>query len=80
MLNPKIPGLPDGWRVVLFRQSINHPRDAVVMCERDFPLPKQRNFVVWSCNMIEGGCSGGFYATSYSEAQFEFSRRTERLN
>ena len=73
------PGLPAGWRVVHLRQSTRHPRDAVVLCERINPLANQSNFVVWTANMIEGGCSGGGYHTDFSAAQGEFAKRAARL-
>lgn len=83
MGHPKIPGLPRGWDVVRFHQSVLHPRDAVVMCFREAEMgmiPDSDEWVVWSVNMIEGGCHNGLYTREQNRARLEFSERSARMN
>lgn len=80
MPHPVIPGLQKGWVVREFQQSVNHPRDAVVMCERENTSDHLCNFVSWVANMIEGGCTGGRYYFKYEDALAEHNRRANRLN
>jgi hypothetical protein len=75
----KIPGLQAGWNVLELHQSTLHPRDAVVLCERETPQEKHKNFVTWSVNMIEGGCFCGNYWDSYNEARKDYGVRKANL-
>ena len=74
-----IPGLPAGWRVLEHRKSINHPRDAVVLCERIVHQEQSMNFVTWSVNMIEGGCYCGNYWDTYEKARSDYQTRAVNL-
>lgn len=75
---PHIRGFPRGWEVVHFHQSARHARDAVALCqETDTTLP---SFVVWTCNMIEGGAHNGYYREDYDEAKSWYAGIIERMS
>jgi hypothetical protein len=76
---PRIPGLPAGWRVLQFKQGVNHPRDAVVLCQREQENDSDANFVCWLVNMVEGGCSAGLYSVTEGFARQKFNFRSERI-
>lgn len=79
MPHPAIPGLPAGWTILEFHRSTDHPRDAVVLCERTEHLPEEMNYVTWSANMIEGGCYCGNYWSTYDKARSDFAVRKANL-
>ena len=76
-----IPQFPvfTGFNVINFFQSCRHPRDAVVLCERDQGYG-EKDYVVWSANMIEGGCHNGYYSSDFGEAWAQFTARSARLS
>ena len=80
MGHEKIIGLPSGWKVVRFFQSVLHPRDAVVMCSKRDALDNAERYVTWSCNMVEGGCHNGFYSDQEDLARADFHRRVQSTN
>jgi hypothetical protein len=71
-----IPSFPShtGFEVINFFQSCRHPRDAVVLCERG------DDYVVWSANMVEGGCHNGYYVSDFGLAWENFKSRAGRLS
>jgi hypothetical protein len=79
-----IPSFPKslGYEVVNFFQSCRHPRDAIVLCQRG------PDYVVWTANMIEGGCHNGSYHSDeessgvdgFADAWKEFESRIARLS
>lgn len=74
-----IPQYPysTGFEVINFVQSCRHPRDAVVICHLG---DDDKDYVVWTANMIEGGCHCGSYYRDFGEAWEEFQRRVRSLS
>jgi hypothetical protein len=75
-----IPHFPasTGFGIINFVQSCRHPRDAVVLCYRNESGVDE--FVVWTANMIEGGCHVGSYCSTFDQAWTEFQRRVGSLS
>lgn len=80
MTYPDIKGLPSGWTVIKFHNSMKYPRDAVVLCERTELSPYDTRFVCWFVNMIEGGCHLGQYTDEEDKARMYFAERVGRMN
>jgi len=77
---PTIKHFPQGWKVIDFHQSPNHPRDAVVLCEREVHDDSDCNFVTWYANMIEGGCHLGSYKETQQAAREIFGECIGRMS
>ena len=73
----EIPNFPKGWVPRKLHVSEKWPRDGLVIAERQprsDPMSTRTDFVVWNCNMVEGGCSSGRYYYTYEAALSRFAQ------
>lgn len=80
---PRAAQLPDGWTPIKYAQSKDHPRHAVVLCQRSGNDVADQDYVCWNVNTKEGGCHNGVYGSrghagnSYADRRLRLGEYTE---